>query len=232
MLIDHHPHQLTQLEILIAPTFYILVTIQGLFLSPHPLMETTTTLGARQSRELYPLGKRLSSSTAVFLNLQWPTPCLILGKDAIALSFLGSPAPFLPQFCTAPSVSTMLETYGWICKIDSPNAITSACMIYLKKYIPCIKVTSLYLHFFTNMKILRDELEFLRPTPSYQSVRSQILIMNPLPTIIQVYSMVLQQERTPSAKLHHGFHCICHHFFKFQFTKQGFHTSRQGQRLL
>lgn len=83
--------------------------------------------------------------------------------------------------------------------------------------------------FFTDMKIIWDELGFLRPTPScictvtcscplnnsvqnykdkehticflkglndcYQSVRSQILIMHPLPSASEAYSMVVQQER-------------------------------------
>lgn len=85
--------------------------------------------------------------------------------------------------------------------------------------------------FFTDMQILWDELEFLRPTLScsclhtctcdlsksvqlykdkehvicflkglnetYQPISSQILIMNPLPSISETYSMVLQQERKP-----------------------------------
>nr|XP_004487728.1 uncharacterized protein LOC101496141 [Cicer arietinum] len=82
--------------------------------------------------------------------------------------------------------------------------------------------------FFTNLKILSDELEDLRPTPSciclpsckcnlstavntfkqqeyvtcflkglndnYANVRTQILLMDPLPSISKVYSMVVQQE--------------------------------------
>ncbi|XP_073224731.1 uncharacterized protein [Cicer arietinum] len=82
--------------------------------------------------------------------------------------------------------------------------------------------------FFTNLKILWDELEDLRPTPScvcsptfkcnlsttvntfkqheyvtcflkglndnYANVRTQILLMDPLPSISKVYSMVVQQE--------------------------------------
>ncbi|XP_004497949.1 uncharacterized protein [Cicer arietinum] len=82
--------------------------------------------------------------------------------------------------------------------------------------------------FFTNLKILWDELEDLRPTPScicsptckcnlstivnifkqqeyvtcflkglndnYANVRTQILLMDPLPSISNVYSMVVQRE--------------------------------------
>lgn len=85
--------------------------------------------------------------------------------------------------------------------------------------------------YFTDLKILWDELEFLRPTPSctcsprcscslssavqrykhseyitcflkglnenYNNVRTQILLMDPLPSLSKAYSLVVQQDPTP-----------------------------------
>lgn len=89
--------------------------------------------------------------------------------------------------------------------------------------------------FFTDMKIVWDELEFLRPTPSctctipctcslsrsvinykekelviyflkglndsYQAVRSQILMMSPLPCVSDAFALVQQQERPLNGNL-------------------------------
>ncbi|XP_020214535.1 uncharacterized protein LOC109806962 [Cajanus cajan] len=60
--------------------------------------------------------------------------------------------------------------------------------------------------FFTDLKILWEELESLRPIPSclcqvkclndqFATIKAQVLLMEPLPTINKVFSLILQQER-------------------------------------
>ncbi|XP_061341826.1 uncharacterized protein LOC133288142 [Gastrolobium bilobum] len=54
--------------------------------------------------------------------------------------------------------------------------------------------------YYTKLKILWDELEALQPTPAclneqFTHVRSQIMLMDPLPNVNRVFSLVTQQER-------------------------------------
>ncbi|XP_039038591.1 uncharacterized protein LOC120176179 [Hibiscus syriacus] len=48
--------------------------------------------------------------------------------------------------------------------------------------------------FFTRLKMLWDEYESLIPFTACDSIRSQILVMQPLPTVNQAYSMMIQEE--------------------------------------
>lgn len=115
--------------------------------------------------------------------------------------------------------------------------------------------------FFTDIKILWDELEYLRPTPtctcvvvctcslrnsvqqykdkehvicflkglndSYQPVPTQILMMNPLPLISEVFSMVIQQERQPS--IPHPVDSSAFHINSPNFPSQGRGSNPQGK---
>jgi len=104
------------------------------------------------------------------------------------------------------------------------------CISYLLQEVHSIRQGERYVtQFFTNMKILWEELESLRPIPSptcripctcalfkisvqyreskydmcflkgladiYHTIKTQILLMEPLPNINRVFSLVIQQER-------------------------------------